>query len=149
MSYDYTFKSLWRIPASTKRVNDAVLNTGDWTAWWKGLERVEIIKEAHGAGSIYNCNWRSASGYRLRTTITVTNYEPEKIIEFDSNGDLKGSGSFRMRQTSQGSSITINWNVSTTKPWMNLVKPLLRPLFEHNHAKLMKSGEAGLQHYLS
>ena len=38
----------------------------------------------------------------------------------------------------------IYWNVRTTKPWMNLLAPLARPLFKWNHDVVMGWGAEGL-----
>ena len=40
------------------------------------------------------------------------------------------------------------WNVATTKPWMNLVAPIARPIFAHNHDVVMGWGGEGLARLL-
>jgi hypothetical protein len=40
--------------------------------------------------------------------------------------------------------VLYEWNVRTTKPWMNAVAPLARPVFEWNHNWVMRNGGAGL-----
>ncbi|HKQ32652.1 MAG TPA: polyketide cyclase, partial [Thermodesulfobacteriota bacterium] len=37
-----------------------------------------------------------------------------------------------------------DWQVETTKPWMNLIAPLARPIFKWNHDVVMKWGAEGL-----
>ena len=34
--------------------------------------------------------------------------------------------------------------MSTTKPWMNLLAPIARPVFEWNHDWVMRNGGEGL-----
>ena len=36
------------------------------------------------------------------------------------------------------------WNVATTKPWMNLLAPVARPIFEWNHDWVMGHGGEGI-----
>ena len=36
--------------------------------------------------------------------------------------------------------VVYEWNVSTTKPWMNLLAPIARPLFAWNHDWVMRNG---------
>ena len=36
------------------------------------------------------------------------------------------------------------WNVATTKAWMNLLAPLARPVFEWNHDWVMARGGEGI-----
>ena len=40
--------------------------------------------------------------------------------------------------------VLYEWNVSTTKPWMNALSPLLKPAFEWNHNWVMRNGGAGI-----
>ena len=36
------------------------------------------------------------------------------------------------------------WNVHTSKRWMNAMAPLLRPVFEWNHNWVMRNGGTGI-----
>jgi hypothetical protein len=40
--------------------------------------------------------------------------------------------------------VLYDWEVSSTKRWMNLLGPLGRPVFEHNHDVVMSWGGEGL-----
>ena len=40
--------------------------------------------------------------------------------------------------------VTYEWNVRTTKPWMNVAAPLARPIFRWNHNVVMHQGGEGL-----
>jgi len=88
-------------------------------------------------------------GYRLRTRIVVTGYESNRNIEFDSTGDLVGSGSFVFSAVGRTTVIDIRWNVTPTKPWMRFAKPLFGRLFTANHDALMEQGEAGLVRFVT
>ena len=44
--------------------------------------------------------------------------------------------------------VVYEWNVSTTKPWMNLLAPIARPLFAWNHDWVMRNGGEGLAQLL-
>ncbi len=149
---EYEFTHTWTIPASREVVSEAILRSEDWQSWWAGLESVEILDEVHGAGSRYICTWKSGGGYRLRTDITVTEYEKARHIYFDSDGDLVGKGSFMIHATdttpSTPTTIVITWNVVTTKAWMQRLSFLLRPLFTFFHHRIMQRGEAGLREYI-
>jgi len=37
-----------------------------------------------------------------------------------------------------------DWQVSTTKKWMNIFAPIAEPLFKWNHDKVMNAGYDGL-----
>ena len=40
--------------------------------------------------------------------------------------------------------MTYEWNVRTTKAWMNVIGPVARPLFAYNHDVVMRWGGEGL-----
>ena len=40
------------------------------------------------------------------------------------------------------------WNVRTTKRWMNLVGPIAGPVFRWNHDQVMRLGGEGLARHL-
>ena len=44
--------------------------------------------------------------------------------------------------------VLYEWNVATTKPWMNRLAPLLRPAFEWNHDWVMARGGEGISKLL-
>ena len=41
------------------------------------------------------------------------------------------------------------WNVHTTRAWMNLLTPLARPIFAVNHDYVMRNGGRGLAKLLN
>jgi len=41
--------------------------------------------------------------------------------------------------------VRYDWNVETTKQWMNLISPIARPLFKWNHNVVMSWGAKGLE----
>jgi hypothetical protein len=44
--------------------------------------------------------------------------------------------------------VLYEWNVRTTKAWMNLMAPLLRSVFEWNHDWVMRRGGEGIAQLL-
>jgi hypothetical protein len=150
ISNKYQFVSRWHIAAPVTVVEQALLKTKDWQKWWDGLEEIKTTHDEVGQGAEYDCTWRSSMGYKLRFHIVITKYTHDKEIAFTASGDLLGGGEFRMRKSDNKSTdITIKWNVATTKKWMRLFGPFLRPLFIINHDKLMREGETGLANYVA
>jgi hypothetical protein len=41
--------------------------------------------------------------------------------------------------------VTYEWNVRTTKAWMNALAPVARPVFAFNHDYVMRRGGEGLR----
>ena len=44
--------------------------------------------------------------------------------------------------------VVYEWNVATTKRWMNLLAPLARPVFAWNHDWVMGNGAEGIAAHL-
>lgn len=147
---EYMFLSHWVIHAGTAKAAHAITDVSHWTDWWEGLESVEVKESTQAAtGSRFACVWKSSSGYRLALNICITEYIEEEVMRFTADGDLAGSGTWRIEPVSANrTAMTILWNVSTTKTWMNTLAPALRPVFVKSHNALMKKGEQGLNVYM-
>jgi Polyketide cyclase / dehydrase and lipid transport len=142
----YKFVTVWKIEAPVEKVWDAITDSLKWPEWWKGVEKVvELEKgDADGIGSLRRYTWKSALPYRLSFDMRLTKMEKYKYLEGDALGELQGKGIWHFKQDGNITTIRYNWDVSTTKAWMNLVSPLLKPAFEWNHDYVMKSGGEGL-----
>ena len=128
-----------------------MLDADRWPAWWKGLEQVVLLEPAtspHQVGSLRRFTWKGLLPYRLTVEMRLVRAEPMQVLESQAFGELEGTGVWRFSQGSQGTVARYDWNVRATKPWMNRVAPLARPLFVLNHDIVMRRGQAGLQGYL-
>ena len=148
----YHFVSEWSVDAERSVVVHAVMDVTSWYKWWPGLVRSDIIEVVHGPhgykGSKFAAIWRSSSGYKLHIRILITHYRASEFFGFDSSGDLVGKGSWTFTDAPGGTRMYIIWEVATTKAWMNILGPLLRPIFVYNHKSIMRKGEAGLRKFL-
>jgi len=149
--HHYYFVSTWAIPASLEQCELAVLDIDHWPLWWDGFVAGELTHPKLGIeGSKVEARWRSLFGYHLRLDITIDSYLPNKLISFTSSGDLTGQGSWSFeRLNSETTKMVITWDVATTKVWMNVFGPVLKPFLKLAHRYLMRRSQAGLRHYLS
>ena len=117
-----------------------------WPEWWRGVERVSELDggDAQRVGSRYRIAWRSRIPYELAFDFTVSRVDPPCCMEGDAAGDLTGRGCWRLFEQGGVTAVLYEWDVRTTKPWMNAVAPLARPLFERNHDLVMRWGGEGL-----
>jgi hypothetical protein len=61
------------------------------------------------------------------------------------SGELEGVGRWRFFRDDGGSTtLFYQWDVGTTRPWMNALAPLARPAFAWNHDRVMAAGGEGL-----
>src|SRR5262249_32625073 len=68
--------------------------------------------------------------------------------EADAVGELEGIGRWRLFEQNGATAVLYEWNVSTTRQWMNLVAPIARPIFEWNHDWVMARGGEGIARLL-
>jgi uncharacterized protein YndB with AHSA1/START domain len=141
----YSFLTTWILDAPCDTVWDAIYEIESWPGWWRGVKEVKKLEpgDDDGVGALYRHEWRSVVPYPVRFETRITRVERPHMIEADACGELAGTGRWRFfagRETA----VTYAWNVRTTRPWMNLVAPVARPLFRWNHNAVMHQGGQGL-----
>ncbi len=141
----YSFLTTWILDAPREAVWDAIYAIETWPAWWRGVRRVEKLEHGNGdgIGALYRHEWRSVIPYPVRFETRITRIERPFLIEATANGELAGRGRWRFfdgRETA----VTYEWDVRTTRPWMNLLAPVARPVFRWNHNVVMHQGGEGL-----
>ncbi len=92
----------------------------------------------------YLIAWRSRIPYELEFEFTVRDLDEPHSMSGEASGELEGTGHWRLFEQDGVTAVTYEWNVSTTKPWMNLLGPVAKPVFEYNHDLVMRWGGEGL-----
>ena len=146
---NYRFLTTWCLDAPRERVWDAIYSIDEWPDWWKGVESVTKLREGdeNGVGACYRHVWRSRVPYAVRFDIDVTAVEPPFRLEGVARGELEGIGHWRLFE-GDGTAVTYEWNVRTTRPWMNAAAPRARPIFVWSHNAVMRQGGQGLARLL-
>ena len=85
--------------------------------------------------------------YPVRFETRITTIERPFLIEAEAEGELAGTGRWRFFD-GRDTAVTYEWNVRTTRPWMNVLTPVARPVFRWNHNVVMHQGGRGLAHLL-
>lgn len=144
---DYEFLTIWRVKAPQQKVWDLIFQSEDWPNWWKGVEKVERLKDgdANNVGAVHRYIWKSKLPYRLIFEMESTRVEPISLIEGRALGELQGVGRWQLSSDDGGiTTVRYDWKVETTKAWMNLAAPVARPFFSWNHNVVMGWGGQGL-----
>ena len=143
----YEFVTIWRVKAPIESVWNEIYHSKDWPMWWKGVESVAEIRKGDekGVGSVHRYTWKSKLPYRLSFDMQTIRIEPPLLLEGIALGELQGRGVWQLSSEGDETIVRYDWNVETTKRWMNLVAPIARPLFEWNHDVIMSWGAEGLE----
>jgi len=146
----YEFLTTWVLEAPRERVWDAIRESERWPEWWRGVERVVEVERGddEGIGQLSRYTWRSKLPYELEFEMRTTRVERPSLLEGQASGELSGVGRWRLYEEDGTTAVIYEWNVSTTKRWMNALAPLLRPAFEWNHDWVMGHGGTGLARLL-
>ena len=143
----YEFVTVWRVRAPIESVWNEIYHSSDWPTWWKGVEGVVEVRKGdeRGVGSVHRYTWKSKLPYRLSFEMQTVRVEPPRLLEGVAVGELQGRGLWQLSTEGSETIVRYDWNVVTTKRWMNLLSPIARPLFEWNHNVVMNWGAEGLQ----
>ena len=146
----YRFLTTWLLDAERERVWDAVYESERWPEWWRGVIETERLAEGDeaGLGQVGRYVWRSRLPYRLEFTMRTTRVEPHHLLEGEASGELAGTGRWRFFEQDGVTAVIYDWNVRTTRSWMNLLAPIGRPLFALNHDWVMRNGGEGIARLL-
>jgi Polyketide cyclase / dehydrase and lipid transport len=142
----YRFLTTWLVEAPRARAWEAIEDAERWPEWWRGVERVDELHpgDADRVGSRFLIEWRSRLPYPLEFEFTVERVERPGLMEGSARGELIGRGCWRLFEDNGVTAIVYDWDVTTSKRWMNLLAPIARPVFEYNHDVVMRWGGEGL-----
>jgi uncharacterized protein YndB with AHSA1/START domain len=145
----YSFLTTWCLEAPREPVWDAIWASERWPEWWRGVVGAKTMVEGDedGIGQVGHYTWRSRLPYDLEFEMRTTRVLKPHLLEGQAKGELAGTGLWRLFEQDGDTPVTAvvyEWNVSTTKPWMNLFSPIARPVFERNHDWVMRNGGEGL-----
>jgi hypothetical protein len=142
----YRFLTAWVLDAPREAAYDAIHEVERWPEWWRGVESVEKLSGGgdDGVGSVYRHRWRSVLPYTVGFDMETTRIERPVLLEGRATGALEGLGRWRLADGAGATVVTYEWDVVTTRPWMNLLAPVGRPVFAWSHNEVMRRGGTGL-----
>jgi Polyketide cyclase / dehydrase and lipid transport len=148
---EYAFVSRWVLEAPIERVWDAIAEPEAWPRWWRYVKRVELLQagDAAGLGAVRRYTWRTALPYSFVFDTRTSRLERPHLLEAQATGELVGTGLWQLSSSPSTTTVQYDWNVRTTRAWMDLLAPIARPAFAWNHARVMRQGGHDLARYLN
>jgi len=145
----YEFVTTWCLDAPIDRVFSAIEDSARWPEWWRGVRSAELLEDGdeNGVGRLWRYVWRSRLPYNLEFDSRVTRLERPWLMEGQAEGELTGIGRWRLFE-GRGTAVVYEWNVRTSRSWMNALAPVARPVFAWNHDVVMRQGAEGLARLL-
>jgi Polyketide cyclase / dehydrase and lipid transport len=147
---EYRFLTTWLLETPREQAWDAIEAVERWPEWWRGVVSVEVLErgDEDKVGSRYDVVWRSRLPYPVAFEFRVDRVERPGVMEGRAQGELTGTGRWRLFEHDGVTAVLYEWNVETTKAWMNLLAPVARPVFAWNHDVVMRWGGEGLARLL-
>jgi hypothetical protein len=135
MAAAYRFLTTWLFDAPREPVWDVIYDAAHWPEWWPGDDR--------GEGALWRSPWRSILPYTLDFDFAIETVERPSLLVGRARGELAGTGTWRVYESPLGTASTWEWQVGTTREWMNAAGPFARPVFAWNHHRIMRWGGEG------
>lgn len=142
MAIEYSFTTKWETSAPIHDVWETIRLSLEWPQWWKSFVSVtEIVPgDDRGIGSLRRYTLQSPTRYKLTFDLLLTDRIEHKLLSGKAEGELAGTGIWHFDVKNSITCIECQWNVRTTKAWMNALAFLLKPAFQYNHRLVMKNG---------
>jgi len=143
---DYEFLTTWLLDSPREPVWEAIYDQASWPSWWRGVEEAVELRqgEENGVGTVSRMVWKSLLPYRVEFELTTTRVEAPHLLQADAVGELSGVGRWRFYEEDGVTAVLYEWNVATSRAWMNVLAPVARPIFEWNHDWVMARGGQGI-----
>lgn len=142
----YHFLTTWLLDVPRERVWSQLKDPLSWPEWWRGVVRVEEHDpgDEQGRGGRHTVVWRSRIPYPLEFQFQTDEVDAPRRMAGRAFGELEGTGIWRLWEDGEVTAVLYEWDVRTTKPWMNALAPLAGPAFRWNHDVVMRHGGEGL-----
>ena len=147
---DYHYVSTWQLQAPIEQVWAAITDLEHLPAWYAGVEEARelALGDAQGVGSRVRYVIKGRLPLRLVFEATITRSVAPREQELRAEGELAGTGRWSLEQQGEVTTARYRWDVATTRPWMNLLAPVARPLFTWNSRGVMLQAGEGLAGFL-
>jgi uncharacterized protein YndB with AHSA1/START domain len=148
----YSFVTVWQVPAPVDEVWRVLSDSERYPEWWPSFVGYRLLTPGvTGVGSRAERVVKGRLPYLFRYRTLVTAFDPPRLAAYSAEGDLQGEGRFVLEPDpeAQHTTVTFYWDVQTTGRLMNLLAPLLKPLFAWNHNAVMAEGERALARKLA
>jgi mannose-6-phosphate isomerase-like protein (cupin superfamily)/uncharacterized protein YndB with AHSA1/START domain len=144
----YEFVDEWDVAAPPEAVFDALADARSYPAWWKPVYiDVEADPGPAAVGKVTRQHFKGRLPYHLRTQTRTVRLERPRLIEGETEGDLRGRGIWTLTPTDAGTHVRFDWRVHADRPLLRALTPVLRPALRWNHNWAIARAREGLEPY--
>ena len=146
---DYHYVSTWQLQAPIEQVWAALNDLEHLPVWYRGVQQAQELTPGDAQGIGRRVRYVIKGRLPLRLAFEVQ--PPGRIPAGPGTAGRGRAGRHRAWSLDQQGEVTTaryRWDVRTTRPWMNLLSPLARPLFTWNSRGVMLQAGEGLARFL-
>jgi hypothetical protein len=149
-AHDYHLITHWRVRARLEDVYGILIRPEHYPLWWPEvfLDASEKPGQPAVDGRTACFHVKGYLPYTLRFQARVPERRQPHGFTIDVSGDFNGRGVWSFRQRGSWVDTTYDWRVRVTKPLVQRLSFLLKPLFASNHYWVMRRGEVRLREML-
>ncbi len=147
---EYTFVDEWDVAAPPEAVWDALADGRTYPQWWKPVYiSVEGDDGPPAVGHETRQHFKGRLPYHLHTRTQTVRLERPRIIEGETDGDLRGHGLWTLTPTETGTRIRFDWQVHADRRLLRALTPVLRPALRWNHNWAIARAREGLEPFVA
>jgi Polyketide cyclase / dehydrase and lipid transport len=148
MSQKYTFVDHWYIKAPMDQVFRHIADTRTYPHWWPVYPKVEVLRLVDDTPVVTRLTVKSVFAYRLILDAETVEARPPTLLRTVARGQLIGTGDWVFNQDGDTTHAEWTWIVSSNHPLLNLLEPIMKPMFAWSHKDASQKGHRGLKRFL-
>lgn len=131
----YRFLTEMHVRAPILDVYELVARPDGWVTAWQDAVKVQRTAEGDpdGVGGSFDAVVRAPLGYRLSATISTVAADRPHQLRMSATGGLEGAATWNLAASDGVTTATFAFDVESNMRWLNLLTPILRPVFERSH----------------
>jgi hypothetical protein len=150
---DYQFLTTWQVHATPQEVVDVLSDASVLPRWWPSVyleAKVVETGDPAGVGRVVDLWTKGWLPYTLRWRFRVTESDPPRTFSLEAEGDFVGRGVWTFtEEVAPGAGpmtrVEYDWRISAQKRLLQVLSPVMRPVFGANHRWAMAQGERSLR----
>ncbi|OZA07294.1 MAG: hypothetical protein B7Y02_14220 [Rhodobacterales bacterium 17-64-5] len=142
----------WRVKGRLTDVVRLLTTPETFPIWWSDVYlavRPVAPGDARGVGHTVAIRSRGWLGYRLHWNARLIEADLPHRWVIEATGEVKGRGTWRLRQAGDVVEIEFDWQVTSSNPLVRRLTPLFGWLMRANHNWAMTRGETALKDALA
>jgi uncharacterized protein YndB with AHSA1/START domain len=143
----YSFVTEWRLDAPIERVYETIADATGWPEWWPAVQSVDEVRpplDRNGVGRVWRYTFKGRLPFTLSFEMTVEEAARPTTLAGRARGELDGVGRWTLREEDGRTLVRYDWDIRTTRWWMNLLAPVVGGAFKSNHDFIMQGGLNGI-----